>query len=44
MESMSIDPLVEIKFSDEFKNDLRNLTKKYRSIRVEVTKTDGLSA
>ena len=36
MESMSIDPLVEIKFSDEFKNDLRNLAKKYRSIRKDL--------
>ena len=33
---MSIDPLVEIKFSDEFKSDLRNLAKKYRSIRKDL--------
>jgi len=36
MESISIDPLVEIKFSYEFKNDLRNLAKKYRSIRKDL--------
>ncbi|MFN5967859.1 MAG: type II toxin-antitoxin system RelE/ParE family toxin, partial [Pseudanabaena sp.] len=33
---MSIDPLVDIKFSEEFKNDLRNLAKKYRSIRKDL--------
>ena len=33
---MSIDPLVEIRFSDEFKNNLRKLAKKYRSIRKDL--------
>ena len=33
---MSIDPLVEIRFSDEFKNSLRKLSKKYRSIRKDI--------
>jgi mRNA-degrading endonuclease RelE of RelBE toxin-antitoxin system len=33
---MSIDPLVELKFSEEFKNKLRNLSKKYRSIRADL--------
>ena len=33
---MSIDPLVEIRFSDEFKNSLRKLAKKYRSIRKDI--------
>jgi mRNA-degrading endonuclease RelE of RelBE toxin-antitoxin system len=36
MELMSIDPLVEVKFSEEFKNNLRNLSKKYRSIRKDL--------
>ncbi len=36
MESMSIDPFVEIKFSEEFKNKLRNLSKKYRNIRADL--------
>jgi hypothetical protein len=35
-ELMSIDPLVEIRFSDEFKNNLRKLAKKYRSIRKDI--------
>ena len=33
---MSIDPLVELKFSEEFKNKLRNLSKKYRNIRADL--------
>ena len=33
---MSIDPLVELRFSDEFKNSLRQLAKKYRSIRKDI--------
>ncbi len=33
---MSIDPLVEIRFSDEFKNSLRKLAKKYCSIRKDI--------
>ena len=33
---MSIDPLVEIRFSDEFKNSLRKLAKKYRGIRKDI--------
>ena len=35
-ELMSIDPLVELRFSDEFKNSLRQLAKKYRSIRKDI--------
>ena len=34
-ELISIDPFVEIRFSDEFKNNLRKLAKKYRSIRKD---------
>ncbi len=33
---MSIDPLVELKFSEEFKNKLHNLSKKYRNIRADL--------
>ncbi len=33
---MSIDPLVEIRFSDEFKNSLLKLAKKHRSIRKDI--------
>jgi mRNA-degrading endonuclease RelE of RelBE toxin-antitoxin system len=33
---MSIDPLVELKFSEEFKNKLRDLSKKYRNIRADL--------
>jgi mRNA-degrading endonuclease RelE of RelBE toxin-antitoxin system len=33
---MSIDPLVELKFSEEFKNKLRNLSKKYRNVRADL--------
>jgi mRNA-degrading endonuclease RelE of RelBE toxin-antitoxin system len=33
---MSIDPLVEIRFSDEFKNNLRKLAEKYRNIRKDI--------
>ena len=33
---MSIDPFVEIRFSDEFKNSLRKLARKYRSIRKDI--------
>jgi mRNA-degrading endonuclease RelE of RelBE toxin-antitoxin system len=36
MELMSIDPLVELKFSEEFKNKLRDLSKKYRNIRADL--------
>ena len=35
-ELMSIDPFVEIRFSDEFKDNLRKLAKKYRSIRKDI--------
>ena len=35
-ELISIDPFVEIRFSDEFKNSLRKLAKKYRSIRKDL--------
>jgi len=33
---ISIDPFVKIRFSDEFKNSLRKLAKKYRSIRKDI--------
>lgn len=36
MELMSIEPLVELKFSEEFKNKLRDLSKKYRNIRADL--------
>ena len=33
---MSIDPLVELKFSEEFKYKLRYLSKMYRNIRADL--------